>query len=207
MSQAPTNGNSLLDPFGIWKAARDANLEALSKLMIDTVNSDEYSKFTGVALEQILATTQPMRDATEQTMTQTLGMLNLPSRAEVLSLADRLVNVEMLLDDMDAKLSAMQKSIKEAVKSNVPEPVPAENRQLKEIAVQLEELDARFSSMKKIEASLTELSTRLGALQVQAPVAVQPATTPKPEPKTQPKAEARQAPANKAGSTVKEEAK
>src|SRR5437868_6016260 len=101
MNQAATDGKNLLDPFGIWKAARDTNLDAWSKMMIDIVNSDEYARTTGQALEQILATSQPVRDAMERTMTQTLSMLNMPSRAEVISLAERLVNVEMRLDDLD----------------------------------------------------------------------------------------------------------
>jgi hypothetical protein len=35
-----------LDPFGTLRALRDANLESWSKLMIDLVNSDEYSQAT-----------------------------------------------------------------------------------------------------------------------------------------------------------------
>src|SRR4051812_46909631 len=98
MSEASTNGKSLLDPFGLWKTTRDANLEVWSKMMVDLVNSDEYAQMTGVALEQALATSQPFRDALERSMTQTLAMMNMPSRAEVVSIAERLVNVEMRLD-------------------------------------------------------------------------------------------------------------
>jgi seryl-tRNA synthetase len=169
MSQAPTNGQSLLDPFGVWKAARDANLDAWSKLMIDIVNSDEYAKATGLALEQILATSQPMRDALERSMTQTLSMLNMPSRAEVISIAERLVNVEMRLDDMDAKLNTVQKSLQEAMKKTVNDAMTAQNNLLTDMAGQIAALTA--------------------ALNPKQAVAPKPApSTEKTEPKPQPKA-------------------
>nr|MBA3915320.1 hypothetical protein [Terriglobales bacterium] len=39
---------------------------------------------------------------------QTLGTLNMPSRGEIVSLAERLTQVEMRLDDMDAKLDRIE---------------------------------------------------------------------------------------------------
>jgi hypothetical protein len=182
MSQAPTNGTNLLDPFGVWKAARDANLEAWSKLMIDIVNSDEYAQATGVALEQVLATSQPIRDAMERTMTQTLSMLNMPSRAEVTSLAERLVNVEMRLDDMDAKLNSVQKSLERTIEKTVHDATSTQNSHLKDLAKQLDTLDAKQEPIRKIEASLAELSTQLKAMQVPAAQATQPVSAPKPGP-------------------------
>src|SRR6476646_4895496 len=138
MSQAPTNGNNILDPFGGWKAARDANLEAWSKMMIGLVNSDEYAQATGVALEQILTTSQPVRDSMERSMTQTLSLLNMPSRAEVVSLAERLVNIEMRLDDMDAKLSSVRTSLQEMTKKTIHEAVSAQKDHMKELVSQVE---------------------------------------------------------------------
>ena len=195
MSQAPTDGMSLLDPFGLWKTARDANLEAWSKFMIDIVNSDEYAQATGLALEQALATSQPLRDATEKAMTQALSLLNMPSRAEVISLAERLVNVEMRLDDMDAKLSTMHKSLQETIQKAVQ--TVTHTQELKKVATQLEALDARYEGIKKIETQLSALNSKLDTLRTPAPTAAKPIASarvePKPEPKPQPKAEARPA--------------
>ncbi len=188
MSQAPTDGLGLLDPFGFWKTARDTNLEAWSKFMIDLVNSDEYAQATGLALEQALATSQPLRDAMERTMTQTLSMLNMPSRAEVISLADRLVNVEMRLDDLDAKLTTVQKALQETIKKAIHEAMPAQNPQLNSIEAKLEAMDVKHDALKKVEAHLVELSAKLDALRV--PVAAapvnRPSEAPKPEPKPRP---------------------
>ena len=47
MSASSTDGASVFDPFGVWKQARDANLEAWSKMMIDFVNSDAYARASG----------------------------------------------------------------------------------------------------------------------------------------------------------------
>jgi hypothetical protein len=148
MSQPNTDGKSFKDPFGFWKAARDANLEAWSKLMVDMVNSDEYAKTTGAALTQFLALSQPGRDAAEQSMTQTLATLNMPSRAEVISIAERLVNVEMRLDDLDAKLSTMERSLQEAIKSTVREiEARIPTGKLENIETRLNSLDATLASL------------------------------------------------------------
>jgi len=164
MSQAPSDGMSLLDPWGFWKTARDANLEAWSKFMIDLVNSDEYAQATGVALEQALATSQPLRDAMERSMTQTLSLLNMPSRAEVVSLAERLVNVEMRLDDLDAKVSAVQSSLQKAIKETVREVIPAQASQLKSVTGQIAALETRLDALKSLETQIAQLNSTIGGL-------------------------------------------
>ena len=168
MSQPPTNGINLLDPWGFWKTTRDANLEAWSKLMIDIVNSDEYAQATGVALEQALATSQPVRDAIEKSMTQTLSLLNMPSRAEVISIAERLVNVEMRLDDLDAKLTAYQKALPAAVKSVVTTAVREAVQEVIQDAVKegvRQAMATPTRHLRELEAHLTALDTQVAAIQ------------------------------------------
>ena len=86
------------------KSMRDTSLESWSKTMIDMVNSDEYSQATGQWLEIYLNMTQPMKRIIDMTMTQVLTGLNMPLRSDVTSLAERLTNIEMRIDDQDAKL-------------------------------------------------------------------------------------------------------
>ena len=86
-----------------WTAMRDANLEALSKMLIDLVNSEAYSQATSQWLDAYLTISQPFQRVIETTMTQALTRLNMPVRTDVISLAERLTNVEMRLDDLDAK--------------------------------------------------------------------------------------------------------
>jgi hypothetical protein len=93
-----------LDPFGSLRAMRDANLESWSKMMIDLVNSDEYSQATSQWLDTYVTMSQPLQRIIDMTMTQVLTGLNMPLRTDVTSLAERLTNIEMRLDDQDAKL-------------------------------------------------------------------------------------------------------
>ncbi len=99
------NGNfNPFDPTGMLKTIRDANMETWSKMMIEYVNTDAYARVTGEMLDAWLSNSAPFRKAIEAAMAQALGNLNLPSRAEVVGLAERLTNIEMRLDDMEAKL-------------------------------------------------------------------------------------------------------
>jgi polyhydroxyalkanoic acid synthase PhaR subunit len=109
MAQSQTDGMAqMLDPFGFWKTSREATLEAWSKLMIDMVNSEDYARSTGMMLDQYLAASQPLQDTVQKAMTGALAYLNMPTRAEVISLAEQLVNIETRLDDLDAKTSEMR---------------------------------------------------------------------------------------------------
>ena len=103
MSQTNDTFNPF-DPTGMLKNIRDANLDAWSKMMIDLVNTDAYAKATGVLLDAWLSNSAPFRKALESTLTQVLTNLNMPTRADVTSLAERLTKIEMRLDDLDAKL-------------------------------------------------------------------------------------------------------
>lgn len=107
MSQK-ANDQSALDPFGALRSMRDAGLDAWSKMMIQFVNTDAYAQATGAALDTWLTTSAPFRKALESTMTQVLTQLNMPTRSDVVVLAERLTNIEMRLDDLETKLDAVQ---------------------------------------------------------------------------------------------------
>jgi hypothetical protein len=49
----------------------------------------------------------PFREVIEKTMVKALEQLAMPTRADVLSIAERMTNIEMRLDDLDAKLDQM----------------------------------------------------------------------------------------------------
>ena len=103
MTQTPETFNPF-DPTGMFKSMRDANMDAWSKMMIQLVNTDAYGQATGTMLDSWLTTSAPFRKAVEKIMGQMLTGLNMPSRDEVISLAERLTNIEMKLDDLEAKL-------------------------------------------------------------------------------------------------------
>src|SRR6516164_998226 len=94
-----------------WKSMRDTSMDSWSKMLIDTVNSDEYSHTTGQWLDTYLTLSQPFRRIIDLMMTQVLTNLNMPMRTDVTSLAERLTNIETRLDDQDAKLDDILKAI------------------------------------------------------------------------------------------------
>lgn len=114
MSQ-PNDIPNPYDPFSFWRTTQNASLETWSKAMIELVNTEAYAEATGRILDSYLAASVPMRKVVEQAMAQVLGQVNMPSRAEVLSLAERMTNIEMRLDDLDARFDEMQRMLTQIV--------------------------------------------------------------------------------------------
>lgn len=110
MSQ-PNDVPNPFDPFSFWRTTQNASLDAWSKAMIELVNTDAYAQATGRILDTYLAASVPMRKAIEQAMAQVLSRVNMPTRAEVLSIAERMTNIEMRLDDLDARFDEIQRML------------------------------------------------------------------------------------------------
>ncbi len=109
MSEKPAANGKEFDPTESFREIRDSYMDAWAKGMVDTVNSDAYAKASGMMLNTYLSTSSPFREAMEKVMLQTLQQCSMPSRADVTSLAERTINIEMRLDDMDAKLDRIEK--------------------------------------------------------------------------------------------------
>jgi polyhydroxyalkanoic acid synthase PhaR subunit len=97
------------DPLEPWRGVRDVYLDAWAKTMVDMVNSDAYAQATGTMLDTYLTVSTPFREAIEKAMLKTLEQLAMPTRADVVSIAERMTNIEMRLDDMEAKLDIVQR--------------------------------------------------------------------------------------------------
>lgn len=95
------------DPFESFRGMRDAYLDAMSKTMIEAVNSEGYAQATGAMLDYFLTASAPFREALERSMTQALQQLSLPSRQDVAALAERFTSMEMRLDDLDATIDLL----------------------------------------------------------------------------------------------------
>jgi hypothetical protein len=98
-----------MDPLGTWVKLRDTMIESWSKAMTDVVGSDAYAQATGAMLNNYLTVATPAQQAIERAMGPILAQLNMPSRTEVLSLSERLTNVELRLDDLDAKIDEIRR--------------------------------------------------------------------------------------------------
>ena len=106
MGQQSDSANPL-DPFAAFRSVREAGMEAWSKMMIDAVNTEQFAQGMGAWLDAYLTVSAPLRKALSSAMTEVLTTLNMPTRNDVMSLAERLTNIEMRLDDLDAKLDEM----------------------------------------------------------------------------------------------------
>ena len=98
------NDYNPFDPAGMLKGMRDANMDAWAKMMVDLVNTNAYAESTGAMLDAWLTSSGPFRKVMADSLAQSLAQLNLPSRDDVTRIAERLTNIEMRLDDLDAKL-------------------------------------------------------------------------------------------------------
>lgn len=114
VSQPSDKGNAVnpFDPLGFWRTTQDSALDSWSKSMVELVNSQPYAEATARMLDSYLSMSIPMRKLLSQTMEQTLSQLNMPTRTEVISLAERLTNIEMRLDDMDARMDDVLRLLK-----------------------------------------------------------------------------------------------
>lgn len=109
MAEERSNDSKPFDPMEPWRGMRDAYLDAWAKGMVEMVNTEAYAQATGAVLDTYLTVSTPFREAVEKAMLKTLEQLAMPSRADVVSIAERMTNIEMRLDDLDAKFDDMLK--------------------------------------------------------------------------------------------------
>ncbi len=111
MANEQTNDGNASEATDAWRQVRDAWLENWAKVMVEAVNTDAYAKATGTLLDSYLTASGPVREAMEKVMLSLLAQLSMPSRADVLGVAERMTNIEMRLDDMDAKLDRIERLV------------------------------------------------------------------------------------------------
>jgi hypothetical protein len=100
-----------VDPAGIFGLPGGDITEMWSKAMNDLVGSGASVEASARAFDSYLTMSASAHRLFSQFMGQTLGQLNLPTQAEIISLAERLTNIEMRLDDLDARLDQMARFI------------------------------------------------------------------------------------------------
>lgn len=124
-------GGKKLDPLEPLRGMRDAYMDAWAKTMAEYVNSEQYAQQSGATLDAVLAVSAPFRAALEKAMVNALQQMAMPTRPDFVSIAERLTNVEMRLDDLDAKLDRIAQAIAKLpteLPSSAPEPAPASHR-------------------------------------------------------------------------------
>jgi len=92
------------DPFASMIQFYDTWSKSWAEAMSDAVSSKSFAETMGKQMESGMETLALARKQANEIMEQALQQMSLPTRAEVVSLAERLTSVEMKLDDLDAKL-------------------------------------------------------------------------------------------------------
>ncbi len=88
------------DPFAAWRPFQ----EAWAKTMGEAVASEEFAKAMGQYIDNYMETAGPLRLQMEKAVERYFEQVNLPTRSEVASLAERFTHLELRVDDLDAKL-------------------------------------------------------------------------------------------------------
>lgn len=145
MGEDQGGSSKQFDPLEPFRGMRDVYLDAMAKAMVEAVNTEAYAKATGTMLDSSLAVSAPFREAMEKSMLQVLQQLSLPSAQDFATLADRFTNLEMRLDDMDAKLDRIDKRIYAAPPVAQHEPAMQSETELKAVV-------ARRANAKKASA-------------------------------------------------------
>jgi polyhydroxyalkanoic acid synthase PhaR subunit len=134
MGEDPNQDGKRFDPLDAWRGVRDIYMDAWSKNMVEMVNTEAYAQATGAMLDTYLTASTPFREALEKAMVKTLEQLAMPTRADVVSIAERMTNIEMRLDDLDAKLDTIQRLITQAGAGPQPQPRKAPQPAKKTVA-------------------------------------------------------------------------
>ena len=92
------------DPFSQMIQFYDDWTKTWASAASEMVSSKGFADSMAQQLESSLSGAQLMRRQMSEIMEQSLQQMSLPTRKEILSIAERLTHVEMRLDDMEAKL-------------------------------------------------------------------------------------------------------
>lgn len=136
------------DPFETLQRAQQAWMEAWSKSMSEFVASEAFAESLGQQVETYVDSTAPLRRQFEQGMELYFQQHNLATRADALSLAQRLTHVELRLDDLDAKLDTVLDHL-----AALREALPAASRNSNEKPAKSKEAGAPKRPKKKAQAT------------------------------------------------------
>lgn len=93
-----------IDPFAQMILFYDSMSKSWAKVMSDAVASKSFAESMGQQVEGSLESITVMQKQFGDLYERYLQQMNLPTRKEMVSLAERLTKLEMAVDDLDAKL-------------------------------------------------------------------------------------------------------
>ncbi|HZR07770.1 MAG TPA: hypothetical protein VFA79_04255 [Myxococcales bacterium] len=101
-------GPDQTDVLETMRRVRDAGMDAWARTTHQVTRSSRYARLTGLLSQPGLIAAAIFRKASEKAMARLLGQLNMPSRADVLSVSQRLTHIETAIDDLSATLDAVK---------------------------------------------------------------------------------------------------
>jgi hypothetical protein len=96
------------DPLAAARKMRGAGFDSWAKTTQQITSSGEYARAMNVLSQPGLLATALLRKALEKGMVQILARLNVPSRADVSAISQRLTRIEMVLDDLGAAVESLR---------------------------------------------------------------------------------------------------
>jgi hypothetical protein len=108
------------DPLAPWRDLLSQWEQNVNSLANRTMASDEYSS----SMNSVMGATLKMQETMRQFMATYLASANLPSRSEVLGIAERLGGVEARLDRIAALLERLAEARPGAAPAAPPRPRP-----------------------------------------------------------------------------------
>jgi hypothetical protein len=84
-----------------WKQFLDQSIEAWSRALSQVMNTDAFAQAMGQSLDQWLTSYAPVKKASDQSIDAALQAFNLPTRAQVTSLAKQIMDLEERLDRLE----------------------------------------------------------------------------------------------------------
>lgn len=156
------NGFDLNDPVGNLRKARDATLDAWAKAMIDLVNTETFARWVGATLDSYLIASAPLQTLIDTSMKTSLARLNMPSRDELTTLARRITNIEMRLDDLDVKVDQLGHALR-AQTPVLVEMLAEQIEQNKQEDIELNGMESRLALLDHKTDQMLRLIERLQA--------------------------------------------
>ena len=110
--EAQTDNQSTVDPFAQMFQVYDSFAKSWSDTMSKAVSSKAFAESMGRQIENNLDSMTLMRRQMGDLIEQYLQQMSLPTRNDVINLSARLTNLELSMDDMDAKLDELLRLLK-----------------------------------------------------------------------------------------------
>ena len=112
-SKVMTQGAASPDLMAQWKQFLDQWIAAWSKVLEQAMSTENFAQALGKHLETFLNAAGPAKKAAEQQVESGLAAMGLPSRNQVIGLAQQIIQLEEKVEGLGDQLAAMAKRLEQ----------------------------------------------------------------------------------------------